>query len=696
MANDWKIDDGRRLGAEAMAALVAASEETVDRMEEAGVFVRAAEARRIRSCVWAGQTIDERMMGEEAFPFKGASDLRVRTADRAVRLRVAEAVTALLRAQLSFGTDVDPSLALSLSQLWRRSLQGELALPWFVEMSLLALYVWGGGRTAAGIWIGWDAATEWSPRDYTADELLAALQERGVDPDTAAILLGDGEALAPALESLGLVRRGRAAAAAREFAATGVLHTAEPLLAHSRPLLRALELGVDLFVDPSVPVGRSDEAEAMHLVEWLTPAAVRARALDEDWDDAYVRELLARDPDAAPAVFPEYDYADPDAERVTRVDTIRERGRYQVVTSYLRAPGPGGIPGRYRAVWCPALPERAARPAELVRTPWGGWPVLVVSGDVRGPGALDGYGVALRMGGLQTQQKLVADMLADLSMLQLPPVTQKGAHAAGAGRGVVIEPLALNSIGVAEDLSFMTPPQLPQTSLAWLKELRLMIAEAADLPHEEIAPELTAMVQEGRLELWLRQCAEIVKRVLALVLANAAEGTGAPREALSAAVTLRFNPRAWDLEYMERLSRIMNQLVVPLDRTGRLNLPEFVSAVALDLMPTHAELLKPADAAAQDERADEERAYIRARAGIRTPVPEGGGADYGARLAFYEELMQNPGALADLTPDKQALVEERMQALRFQMEQQRNAAIGRQGAASEVPAPDAAAAGEEL
>lgn len=198
MANDWKIDDGRRLGADAMAALVAASEETVERMEEAGVFVRAAEARRIRSCVWSGQTIDERMMGEEAFPFKGASDLRVRTADRAVRLRVAEAVTALLRAQLSFGTDVEPSLALSLSQLWRRSLQGELALPWFVEMSLLALYVWGGGRTAAGIWIGWDAATEWSPRDYTADELAAALQERGVDPDTAAILLGDGEALAPA------------------------------------------------------------------------------------------------------------------------------------------------------------------------------------------------------------------------------------------------------------------------------------------------------------------------------------------------------------------------------------------------------------------------------------------------------------------------------------------------------------------
>ena len=81
---------------------------------------------------------------------------------------------------------------------------------------------------------------------------------------------------------------------------------------------------------------------------------------------------------------------------------------------------------------------------------------------------------------------------------------------------------------------------------------------------------------------------------------------------------------------------------------------------------------------------------MKARAGIRSPVPEGGGADYGARLAFYEELFRNPQALADVSPDKRALVEERVRALQFQMEQQRNAEIGRVGVAAETPAPESA------
>lgn len=682
-----------------MTAIVSGAEDTVRRMAEDGVFDRAAEARRIRACIWGGQSFDERIYGEEAFPFEGASDLRVRSADRAVRLRVAECVTALLRAQPSFGAaELSAGAARFLSALYRRTMEGDMELSWHVQMSLLALYLWGGGRSAAGLWIGWDAAAERVPRDYSAEDLLSAMAESGMDEDTARIVLADEESLAAALPDLGIVPAGRAKKAAAEFAQTGLVHASEVRAVRSGPRVRALELGVDLFFDPSVPVGRSDEAEAMHMVEWLSPVALRARALDEGWDESYVAELLEREPDAGMALFPEWDFASAAAEKPSRVEAEREAGRYQVVTTYLRAIGPGDVPGRYRVVWCPSLSTRAAMPAQLVDTPWGGWPVMVFSGEVRGPGAADALGLTRSVAGLQTQQKLTADMLADLSMLQLPPVTQKGAHSAGAGAGVRIEPLALNMIGAAEDLSFMTPPPLPQTSLAWLKEIRLMLAEATDLPHAEIAPELTAMLQDERIGLWLKQCGEAVKRVLSLVIANVGPDLARQMPELSGGafpVSLRFNARSWDLEYMERLAKIMNQLVVPLDRAGRLNLPEFVQTVVLDLMPAHAELLKPADAAAADERADEERAYLRARAGIRTPVPEGGSADYGARLAFYQELLQNPQAFADLPQDKLALVQERIQALQFQQEQQRNAQIGRQGAAADVAAPQSAGA-EEL
>jgi hypothetical protein len=113
----------------------------------------------------------------------------------------------------------------------------------------------------------------------------------------------------------------------------------------------------------------------------------------------------------------------------------------------------------------------------------------------------------------------------------------------------------------------------------------------------------------------------------------------------------------------------------------------------MDLLPTHAELLKPSeDDAARDEIADEERVYVRMRGGIRTEVPEGGGADYERRLSFYQQLEQDPDVYADLAPDKVALIDERKQALAFQLEQLRNAQIGRVGVA-ELPAPEAAQPG---
>jgi hypothetical protein len=134
----------------------------------------------------------------------------------------------------------------------------------------------------------------------------------------------------------------------------------------------------------------------------------------------------------------------------------------------------------------------------------------------------------------------------------------------------------------------------------------------------------------------------------------------------------------------------MNQLLVPLDRSGRLNLSEFVACAVMDLLPTHAELLKPSeDDAARDEIADEERVYVRMRGGIRTEVPEGGGADYERRLSFYQQLEQDPDVYADLAPDKVALIDERKQALAFQLQQLQNAQIGRVGVA-ELPAPEAA------
>ena len=56
-----KLDDGKRLNAEAMERLQEAALGIVRRMGEVGVFDRSAEAHRLRACIWAGQSPDERI-----------------------------------------------------------------------------------------------------------------------------------------------------------------------------------------------------------------------------------------------------------------------------------------------------------------------------------------------------------------------------------------------------------------------------------------------------------------------------------------------------------------------------------------------------------------------------------------------------------------------------------------------------------
>ena len=353
MKNDClKLTDGRRVNAEGMEIIQTAAAGIVRRMGEAGVFDRAAEAHRIRSCIWANQWPDERMYGEDAFPFAGASDLRVRTAERLVRARVSEATTALLRAQPSFGTaQLSPDAARFLSDVWRGAMERDLELEWQEQMALLSLYLWGGGRSMAGLWIGWDGATEWTRAEYSLDEVRALAEQAGIDPTMFDMAMADPEQMAELLKAAGIVTPSRALTDAKGMLETGELRTAEPRRVRWRPRVQALELGVQLFVDPTTGVGRGDDAEAVHTVEWLTPTGLRSRALDEEWDESYLKKVLEHGPNFSDAIFPEWDYLTDRQLTPSRVEMQREAGNYQVVTSYLRAQGPDGIPGRWRVVW---------------------------------------------------------------------------------------------------------------------------------------------------------------------------------------------------------------------------------------------------------------------------------------------------------------------------------------------------------
>ena len=127
---------------------------------------------------------------------------------------------------------------------------------------------------------------------------------------------------------------------------------------------------------------------------------------------------------------------------------------------------------------------------------------------------------------------------------------------------------------------------------------------------------------------------------------------------------------------------------MPMDRKGVLKTSELVGDLLLSMLPEHAGSVEDEGAAQDSELRDEERNLLLIRAGIRPRVPEGGSADYAARLGLYERMAEeNPAAFDDMPPDKRALLDEHVAALRQQAVQYgENRDIGRYGARQDAPA----------
>ncbi len=689
----------RKASRELLDALRDSAETCIRQMEDYGVADAAALARRIRHCRWRGQHWSERLWGsaeEAAFPFEGASDFRRRDADFIANERVGECFNALMRSRVRFG-GADRETASWAAREWDDAKTRRLGSEWVAQNLLLSNYLHGAGRGVAGLWTGWMRTRELRPRrrgmDYLASAWTALRAGEGEDAAMAmqmfqAASLQNPKFLSDALLDCGMVKtRALADEAAASLQTLGWFEEISPATVEDRPFVRALALGDTLWIPVTTPVCDGDGADEMHLTEWLDRATVLARSRSENWDRAFTEELLTR---PGEGLFPLYAY-DEEGDLVSREESARDRGLFQLVRTFFKGVASDGSVGRYEVLWSPLVRESAALGVRLVRSAHGKWPVQIYSSEVVGPFALDARSVPLLAAGVQEQGKISFDTMANVSMMQLSPIVTKGRRDQGQ---LLIEPLGEIRLGASGDARFMTPPQVPAATMAW----QGMVDKWRDLyfgiPNAELPPQLWQTEQARRVWLYLSQSAETVRRLLTACACEAAADTlpaalrANPADAYGLPVRISCDPHEWDLEYISKTATVVNNLLMPMDRKGVLKTSDIVGDLLLSMLPEHSGAVETEGDASDSEVRDEERNLLLIRAGVRPKVPEGGSADYQARLAFYENLMQaNPDAFADMGPDKQALLQEHMAALRQQAVQYgENRAIGRYGARQEAPA----------
>lgn len=690
---------------EFMAELKRRAEACVSHMEEAGIAHSAAVARRIRHCVWENQHYSERKWGtakESAYPFDGASDLRFRFADYVVNTRVAECFNAVARSRVQFGGALPENKkdAAWCAMTWKDLSRRKMPMEWIVQNLLACNYMFGGGRGVAGMWTGWKQSTELRAKRISLMQLEAmwmgyAVQEEGMEATEAAMAFEAGKEkdLINILLELELCRsRVEAKDAALDLLESQVCEISEPRIVVARPEMRALALGDTLWLPPDALVSDLESTDEFHLTSWHDAADIKATAKRDRWNAAFTETVLASivEKKSVQAVFPLYEYEAGGDTLVEHSELRTMCGRVQIVHSYFKAVDGNGVVGRYCVIWTGAADGLTARGARLAKTAHGGWPVQLFNSEIVGPHALDSRGVPQLAAGIQAHGKVGHETLANISVLQLPPVVTKGLRSSGS---VLFEPLGEIALNATGSVEFMKTPQVPYTTVRYLEMLDLWGDKYFGLPNEKLPQQTQDNARGLRVALYLAHTAQTVERLLSTDIAHRSDD--ALPEGLRGGemlpVQMKCDPREWDSEYVNTTAKTLKELILPMDNKGVVRSAPLVESLMLSLLPEHADVLMQDEGTAEEETIkDEQNNYMKIRAGLRPDVPEGGSYDYVGRMGLYDQMAQaNPAVFDDMPPDKRMLLEEHLKALNMGAMQQENQQIGRSGVKEEVGAVQA-------
>lgn len=665
-------------------------------------------------CRWAGQRADGRKkketLGEDAKPFEGASDNRVRLADRLSRDNALICVSAAQRglARMVQGLEgSDAAAAARLGTLVRWLVRTYWGAGWRREAKLLALWCQMDTPAAAVAYVDWEEelGLELTALDVQGlvDRFLEWAGERGMDvteADAAQVVeLATMPALRPELEEFlaGLlgVRKTTARRAAQELQDTGATTVPLPYPRRSGPCLRALRLFEDVFVRTNAT--DLQRAPAIFVREWYEKAEVRARAEEEGWAPEFVRGLLGDDDDSrgleGKSTFD--DEAENLDDPVELAETDPRRGKYEVVRAYTRETNADGVLGWYVVTMSGFLDVAAGRKMPLARK-HGKAPFVWFGREFRTRRLMDSRGVAELTGTDQQSLKLLKDSFEDhVQVATLPPVKVPP----GKPRyEILLQPLGRVQANARENVEFMRPPDYPAGADRYWEKVRRDVAEYWGEAHEGLDPAMGALIRQDMADEYMAAMGEALTIAVQLCiefmpaeqLARIAGGFGLEQykrgdelRNLYDFATMAFDVRELDPEHVLAKGKAVLETVRPLDARATIQTERIAARVLSAIDPSWADdaVLPPAEADEREAR-DERAALAAMLAGVRWAMPEAGVNGRLRLEVLLGELdvrRRNPAAFQPLAPAAQALIEERVKYLGFQAQQAQNAVTGRIG-----------------
>jgi hypothetical protein len=681
-------------------------------------------AEDTRYCRWPGQSPDGRKhsdanAGKPAFPFEGASDVRMRTADEIINEQIILIMAAVMRMQLKF-TSPDPAKAKlgdQMAVLWEWMKNNQLRREWFVELRKLAQFRQGDSPAVGFLQVYWHEDTAMINLTVSAEEALEQILKDSADQgdqvtseieanlkqvfsdrahaDLLAQIIGaHWPDLSPA----------RAKAAAADMQKNGEATFPYPVAKPGRVALRARRLMKDIFVPENTE--ETERARVIYIAEWFTAPELRDKERKGDFQPGFVDEVLKHEGETA---WRHWTYWNVNGDYSNRIverswDKERHRGQYQILTAYFKGSNKDGIVGIYSVGYHHAV-EIPGTKMELFDCEHGKYPFPVFTREILTGRLWDTRGIAELSMTEQQALKTLHDSFIDHAQLStVPPVKVPASRPKLA---LVIGPLKLIKEQRPNEISFMAPPAYPASNDKANERIEKRLNRFFGRMSPDNAPDWIRAYQQDLIDFFLLDLVEAIKIALQLnqqymddeTLLRVLGPDGLPI-AKSVKdiqgqfdIEITFDAGMLSMDFIKIMADLVSNYALKWDSKGLIRRDELEQWFLGSLSPSLARrLLRPVKDADQSEVEAAQVDFGKIKDGIEPDRPTDG-VDFQTRLDTILGIGQmNPEAFQTLAPNSRKILEDHVQYLQGQIMQQQNAVVGREMAKRTLPIQGAPAA----
>lgn len=645
----------------------------------------------LRYCLWPGQDDSGRkissVLGKPAFPWDGASDSRIRLADMVANERVRMLKSAFAKARMSVlpteSTDMQASRKVETVLKWL--LNSHCAAMTKREIELAANIRETYGLSIMGVF--WRRTTRNEVLTFRLDSLQQTFAETG-DPTLALIIeaiLDPTQEEAVAREMDMLLPGQGTTANVRRLREEGYFEYDSPYIFENLPDWQAYEPWEDIVFPPSTY--DLQRAPFIACRELLREDEIREREVTEGYDPKWIEEAVKHKGVYRRNARNLYRMTDTillsddrdlvEVWRVYQKKWNESLGAMEVICTHMQ----------------PSVVDRVAK-SEAMGYEHGQYPFIELPLERTSRPLVESRGVPELLSTHQQEIKTQRDFRADRASLTILPPLKVPAN-----RGkldIVLGPAKQIPERRPGEFNWMTPPAPDAGTIEIEAATRRDVDEYFGIPRADLAPQRAALAQQDLVDSWLSDCSLILAQTFQLAqqylddiqFVRVAGGMPMPfrasRQEIQGKFDMRldFDARTFDSEALQIKIKGMIELL-PLDVMGVVDRVGLVRFLFSSIDPNMAEfLIKDVEAAAQQEIEDEQLQFTKIAAGTE-PQLKKDGQNAQLRLQTLQQIVQaNPAVQQRYQQDQifKSMLDARMQAFSFALQQQQNAQIGRVGA----------------